>query len=213
MRPAPGPVPKKLPNVSDVTRMIIKMMNRPDIRLADHSIASLWETFGDGTPAWITGSNVWMPAVYGVGLAEPADYDVVFMTPEGCDRFVKGALSELNRRLPPGTKQYTLGQSKFGSHRILHPDGRGIIDAWSLGSSESIGEVLMTYPHPYQRAAFLLSRSPSPGCLFRVVGEFVSARDEKQSVGIFGRIAQASGGGYPGARVARPTAGLLDKLR
>lgn len=201
MRDAPRPLPSKLPNVTDIAKMIQRAIERPDIRLGDYSIGQLLEELGDGTPAWLTGSNVWMPAMFGEALDPPGDYDVVFATQEAATRFAERAVSVLNHRIPATAGEYRITDNKFGSGRITHPDGKHVIDAWSLGDSETIGEVLMSYPRPYQRAAYYVSRNPSPGCVFRIApgsGDEIVPVPSKP--GIFARIsAKKSRSSYPGA--------------
>ena len=200
MRAAPGPIPKKMPDVATAAKQIQRILDRPDVRLGDASIGSLIELFSDGTPVWLTGSNVWLPAVYGESPVG-ADYDVVFSDPTAADRFVKGVVAELNRRVPSGAGKYTLGATIFGSGRIFHPDGKGVIDAWTLGDNDSICETLMSYPEPHQRCAYYVSRSPSPGCVFRIANDGQAQRLKKSS--IFGRISQAATNNYPGRAEAK----------
>lgn len=202
MRAAPRPLSKNLPKLQDIAAMIQhRVVDRPDIRLGDYSIGQLVEELGDGTPTWLTGSNVWMPAMFGEMLPEPSDYDIVFATQAAATRFLDLARYQLNRRLPPDMRtRYELANNKFGSGRLLHPNGTILMDVWSLGDSETIGEVLMGYPHAYQRAAYYLSRTPSPGCIFRIANDGSEAREAKdKKPSIFSRIARSRATStYPG---------------
>lgn len=190
MRPAPGPIPDTLPDILKTSVEIQRIIDRPDTRLGDASIGALVRKFGRNSPAWLTGSNVWLPAIF--EQQSDSDYDIVFYDPTSAGHFVVGVLGELNRRAPAGAGAYTMGSTGFGSSRIVHPGGKGIIDVWCLGNNESIGELLMGFPHAHQRCAFYLSENPSPGCLFRLV------RPKFFGVGLFDRIASSSSTNYPG---------------
>lgn len=138
------------------------------------------EAYGDGTPVWLTGSTVWMPAVFGLDPPSGNDADLIFSSESACDRFVQGVLSELNRRSPGFT--FTKGTTAFGAARILLPvapgpkrayptaQPPGVIDAWALGPGESVAEILMSYLHDYQRAAYCMNRSiaGSSGAVTRI---------------------------------------------
>jgi hypothetical protein len=190
MRAAPGRIPKTLPDAATSVSMIQReVLDRPDTRLTDMSIGQLVLSLSDGTPAYLTGSNVWFRAVFGgvpgcTGvcrrridkrrfgsmhcLCSQLDYDVVFAAKDAAERFIKGCLSLLNARLPSGT-EFTRTDNSFGNGRIVHPDGSAIIDAWHLEEGESIAELLLGYPEPYQRAAIQLGWTIGPGSLTQVV--------------------------------------------
>ncbi len=192
---------KKMPSIMDAAKMIQKIVDRPQNRLGDASVGSLVELFSDGTPAWLTGSTVWLPAVFGDNPVQDGDFDIVFSSKESCARFVAGAVGELNRRIPTDHKKFEAGTNALGGSRILHPDGKGVIDAWFLGENESIAELVMAYPGgSHYKCAYYISRSPNPGCLFRLV----NVSEEKASL---------DDTAYPGRRTtAKKKKGLLDGL-
>ena len=161
-RPAPAPLPTTLPDHDTAFRHILKVINTPRVRLYDLCIDALVENYCDGSPCWLTGSNVWMPAVFGMDPDPNADFDIVFETQNACDRFTDGVLKSLSGF------SFTKGESGFGATRILHPDGKGVIDAWAI-PGHSIAELLVGYQDNYQRAAFSMSRSPTAGSLTRLV--------------------------------------------
>jgi len=186
-RPAPGPIPRPLPDQEQAARLIEKFVNAPRVVLGDATLRNLIETYSDGTPVWLTGSSVWMPAVFSMDPPSDNDYDLVFSTQAACDRFVNGFMAEMNARVPGFT--YKKGASQFGATRIFAPDNssrvrslgnifaqiqagaKGIVDAWALEPGESIAEVLMSYKENYQRCAYLMNRSVagSAGALTRIV--------------------------------------------
>lgn len=199
MRPAPGFVPTRLPEQSFVVDAMKRVLNRPDIRLMDRSIKQLTE----GYDAWLTGSNVWMPAVFGKVLEPAGDYDVLFADEAQCTEFIDKTLKLLNKHLPPDINPYSLGETMFGSGRIFAPNGVGIIDAWTIKGS--ISETLMGYPYGYVRAAFRISQTIGPSDLVRIPSNDVSApvpAPQKFSTlsRLAGPIKQMSNGGYPGRR-------------
>lgn len=185
MRSAPRKIDKKtMPSIADAAKMIQKTVDRPWQRLGDASIGSLVELFGDGTPVWLTGSSVWLTAVFGMPPDYGGDFDVVFSTKEATEKFVKGALSELNSRLPPGYKGFEATTNALGGSRILHPDGKGVIDAWHLGDNESIAELIMAYPGGIQnRCAYYISKNQLPSNLIRIVSPGAD-RDEDENDGL-----------------------------
>lgn len=182
MRAAPRRIPTKLPDAAQAVRSIQReVLDRPDTRLTDLSIGQLVLELGDGTPIYLTGSNVWYRSVFGGVpgcpevcrratrcLCSQLDYDLVLSSEESAEAFVERVLCTLNRRLP-SDRRFTRETNSFGNGRIVHPDGRGIIDAWALGEGESIGELLLGYPELHQRSALHVSRSVSAGSLFRIV--------------------------------------------
>jgi hypothetical protein len=193
-----------MPTISEAARMIQREIDRPRTRLTDATLASLVHDFSDGTAAWLTGSTAWLPAVYGIDPDPNGDLDVVFATQAACDRFVRGTLAVLNSVRPQGCKPYTLKTTARGGARILHPDGSHVIDAWALGECESIGELLLAYPDvgDHIKCAFYISKNPSVGCLFRLIGqkkaEAIKATNGRWD-SIFKGISQAKATGYPGA--------------
>lgn len=190
MRPAPRAIPKRLPDTEQAVISIQgEVLDRPDIRLTDLSIGQLILDLGDGTPAYLTGSNVWLRSVFGyssqaclsgkrrcTGYARQADcicqerldYDVVFSSQESSEAFIHRVISTMNRRIPKGM-DFVRTENAFGKGRILHPSGEPIIDAWALEPGESIGELLMGFPERHQRSALHVSRSVSAGSLFRII--------------------------------------------
>ncbi len=199
MRPAPRAIDKAtMPSVAEAAKMIQRTVNRPWPRLEDTSIGELVETCGDGTPAWLTGSMVWLTAVFGMPPDVNGDFDVVFSTKESAAKFVHGAVCVLNGLLPQGHKKFEASTNALGGSRIVHPDGKHVIDAWCLGDNESISELIMAYPGGvHNRCAYYLSRTPSPGCLFRIV----TVNEEKE------RMDNSS---YAGKKPAAPS--LLGSL-
>lgn len=173
MRPAPGNIPATLPTVDKVIKNITYLMDVRRPRLMNHSISDLVNQFSDGSPKWLTGSTVWLPAVFDK-VDESTDLDIVFSSKDSCERFITGVLGVL-----PGYQRST---NTWGSDRILHPDGEHVIDVWSLEDDESIEELLLTYPNDYQRVAYFMTWSgASPGYLTRII--------KKRT-----RIKQATGG-------------------
>lgn len=239
MRPAPRKISKsEMPTVAVAAKAIQKgVVDKPWIRLGDASIGSLIELFGDGSPVWLTGSSVWLPAVFGMEPDFSGDFDVVFSTKEATERFVNGAVAELNRRIPKGHKQFEAVTNKLGGSRINHPDGEGVIDAWFTGENESIAELVAAYPGgAHIRCAYLVSRHHTPGNLFRLIDETLFGEDDypyraadsddssyygaakrtrtpkvKTYDSIFSQIKQSDP--YPGKPAASLLSGLLSGLR
>lgn len=180
MRAAPGSIPKVMPSIEKATKNIVYLLDKPRERLLGKSVSELVNTFSDGTAKWLTGSTVWLPAVFDQ-VDENTDIDIVFASKDAAERFIVGALNNL-----PG---YTRTTNTWGSGRILHPDGAHVIDAWSLEDDESIEELLLTYPNDYQRCAYFITwGGSSPAYLTRII--------KKRT-----RIRQAQGG-YRRARPA-----------
>lgn len=177
MRPAPSEIPSTLPSVDKVVKNITYLMDVRRARLLDHSISDLVNNFSDGSPKWLTGSTVWLTAVFDK-VDESTDLDIVFSSKDSCERFITGALTAL-----PG---YQRSPNTWGSGRILHPDGEHIIDVWSLEDDESIEELLLTYPNDYQRCAYFMTWSgASPGYLTRIIKKRTRI---KQTTGGYGRV-------------------------
>jgi len=165
-----------------------EVLDRPDIRLTDLTIGQLILDLGDGTPAYLTGSNVWLRSIFGktvfcdtgkrrctpharqVGCAclDRLDYDIVLSSKESAEAFIVRMLSTLNRRVPQG-HEFTRSENAFGNGRIVHSAGDPIIDVWHLETGESIGELLLGYPEAYQRSALHVSHHITAGSLFRIV--------------------------------------------
>jgi hypothetical protein len=206
VREAPRPLPGKLPSIPESAKRLQRIVDRPQNRLADLSVGCLVELAGDGTPAWLTGSTVWLPAVFSEDPIRDGDFDIVFSSRESTETFVKRALTELNRRAPRG-QEFTVATNALGGSRILHPDGRGVIDAWYVGEDQSIAELLVAYPRhtgDHICCAYLLGRNPTPANLLRIVripeGPLV-----QKPAGLFSKIRDASpamSGAYPTARKA-----------
>lgn len=182
MRLAPGPIPACMPNPHRISELVGSVMDRPNIRLGDASLSELWRKFGGKATAWFTGSNVWMPAVFDTQMKTPADYDIIFENPIHCAAFSAAVINELNARIPESVGRFTMGSTQFGSCRIIHPDGAGVMDCWSLNDGESICEALLTYPHDYQRAAYLISSTRGPGCVFRIARDGSAGREQKEKI-------------------------------
>lgn len=224
MRPAPRQINKsQMPSVADAARMIQRTVDHKWARLGDASIGSLVMKFSEGSPAWLTGSSVWLSAVFGLPPDLSGDLDVVFADRNALERFTNGVVKELNRRLPddmPG--RYELSVNALGGARILHPDGRGVIDAWHLGDNESIGELVMAFPGgDHVHCAYYISQSPSSGCLFRIVDVPKSFEKMKRPTPsyygaptpvIFGTVTQAKDS-YPGKATAPSLGSLLGSLK
>lgn len=183
MRPAPGPIPSVLPSLVDATRSVVYLLDMPRERLGGFSLSQLVNEFSGGGLKWLTGSTVWLPAVFGKVDTE-TDLDVVFETKDDCERFCRGVTGVLT------PKGYFTQDNVWGSRRFMHPDGKHIIDAWALEDDESIAELLLTYPNDYQRCAFNITWSGStPAYLTRIIKTRTRIRES------------ASGGGYRRARV------------
>ncbi len=203
-------IPSRLPDTEQAVESVrTEALDRPDIRLADLSIGQLILELSDGSPTFLTGSNVWLRAVFGRSsdvcrsrrrrctehsreidclCQERLDYDVVLSSKESVERFIEGSLSILNSRLPK-SHRYLRTRNSFANGRIIDPSGANIIDAWSLDPGESIGELLMSYPEAYQRAAIHVGHTVSAASLFRIVRADFDIR-------CIGRTARSSS--YPG---------------
>lgn len=130
----------------------------------------LMRRFAPNEPAWLTGSTVWLPAVFGDPPVPNGDFDLVFSDALACKLFIQGTVDQLNSVLPPGQAEYAITNTRFNGARILHPDGSGVMDVWHLADNESIGELLLAYPgDTHIKCAYYLSENPSSGCLFRLV--------------------------------------------
>lgn len=174
MRPAPGPIPERLPDTAKVLGNIQYLLNLPRENLAGITLRSLIDTYGAG-PVWLTGSTVWLPAVFDT-VDENTDFDLVFGAPETANEFAFDVLQHLNRKRPG---QYRFSRNRFGSARIeltkpasYHLQGHTsvqIMDIWALDGDESIAELLMSYPHDYQRASFYVSNTYDVTNLTRIV--------------------------------------------
>lgn len=191
MRAAPGPIPATMPDTDKVLRNLIHLVDKPRAHLCDLSVSQLVDMYANG-PTWLTGSTVWLPAVFDI-VEYDTDFDIVLATKEAAQKFIDGVLGELNRRIPDG---YHLGRSRFGSGRIEKseriiapapvdnntwrtpvlaglepaPYFKPIIDIWALDGDESIAELLMSYPHDYHRAAFYMGfGAPQAAALTRIV--------------------------------------------
>lgn len=177
MRAAPGSIPKVMPTLDQATKNIVYLMDKPRARLKGYCISELVNTYADGSPKWLTGSTVWLPAVFNQ-VDENTDLDIVFSSKDAAERFIVGALGVL-----PG---YTRAANTWGSGRILHPDGTHVIDAWALEDDESIEELLLTYPNDYQRCAYFMTWSgASPAYLTRIIKKRTRIR---QAAGGYGRV-------------------------
>jgi len=194
MRKAPRPIPANLPDVSTAAALVYDVVHRRNNRLADASLGELVELFSDGTPAWLTGSSCWLPTVFGMPPDRGNDLDVVFSSRLACERFVKGAVAELNRRAPKD-QEFQVLTNKLGGSRIVHSDGQHVIDAWYLGEGESIAELVMAYPKEtgeHVRVAYQISRNPNAGCLTRIVK--VGETKTSYTRGIIDKIVKPLGG-------------------
>lgn len=161
MRPAPGPIPDVMPSIEDATKNITFLMDIPRPQLGGYAISQLVNEYSDGTPKWLTGSTVWLPAVFGE-VDKNTDLDIVFQTKNALDIFIHGVEASL-----PG---YTVTQNGNQGKRVIHPNGEHVIDAWHLETDESIAELLMAFPNPYQRCAFFMTWTGSSlGYLTRIV--------------------------------------------
>lgn len=164
MRPAPGPIPSRLPDVDRVLRNLTHLVDRPRDVLCGSNLADLTYTHATG-PVWLTGSTVWLPAVFNM-VDYNTDFDLVFATPNSAQSFIESVLEELNQRAPG---KYATERKAFGSARLTC-EGKQFMDVWALHDDESIAELLLSYPHDYQRAAFFMSRNaPVMSSLTRVV--------------------------------------------
>jgi hypothetical protein len=186
MRPPPGRMPGKLPSTEVAGRNIKHLVDKARERLSGLSLRTLLEAYGDGSPKWLTGSTVWLPAVYDM-VEYDTDLDIVFQDREACQFFAEGTLEALNREIattppttaptthpappvPLGGGKYTMSSNRWGSGRIVHPDGKHVMDIWSLETDESIAELLMSYPEAHQRCAYFLSwNAPDASMLTRIV--------------------------------------------
>jgi hypothetical protein len=173
MRPAPGPIPSTLPEVNKVLRNLVSVTDHRRTRLMDYSISELVNTFTDGSPVWLTGSSVWLPAVFDT-VEYNTDYDLVFANKDNAQRFIESVLKTLQdahlKGVDPLTASYHLTRNDHGKARIHHPDGEHLIDAWHLDGDETIEELLMSYPNDYHRAAFFMSwGAPTAAHLTRIV--------------------------------------------
>jgi hypothetical protein len=164
MRPPPCPIPSVLPDVDRVLGQLTQLIDKPRDVLCGSNLADMVHTYATG-PVWLTGSTVWLPAVFNV-VDYNTDFDLVFATPNSAQYFIEGILEELNQRAPG---KYKTERKKFGSARLTC-EGKPFMDVWALDGDESIAELLLSYPHDYQRAAFFMSRSaPVMSSLTRVV--------------------------------------------
>lgn len=191
------PLPSKPAPIDVASKKIAKFISTPRTRICDSSLQELFESFSDGTPAWLTGSSVWLPAVYNEEPDRDGDMDVIFATQAAAARFLKNVVAELDRRAPAG-QRFVITNNSFGSGRILHPDGKPVFDIWACTDDQTIHEALLQYPadRPEIRCAYLLSRSPTGACLVRMLPQ-----KEKTAGGIFDGIRNmpvAKSGGYPG---------------
>lgn len=118
-RPAPRPVPKVMPSMATACEFIEKYLNAPRMRLGDLSIRQLVDTYSTG-PVWLTGSTVWMTAVFDEPPPPDNDIDLIFGDPYDCNRFVQRVMGELNRRAPG--YEYKPATSAFGAQKILFPE-------------------------------------------------------------------------------------------
>lgn len=188
MRPAPSAIPTTMPSYDDAVRNIVYLMDMPRAALCDMAISELVNLYDLGTPKWLTGSTVWLPAVFNQ-VDKNTDLDIVYKEKDACDAFAEGALKTLTKRMTG----YSVSRNGNNGWRFFTPDGTHIIDTWHLEADESIEELLMTYPEPYQRAAYYMTWSgSSPGYLTRIV------KDRPRFTrggGIFGRIERAGGYG------------------
>lgn len=179
MRPAPGSIPDKMPDVDKVNRNLVHLTDAPRERLAGYSISGLVQAYTSGS-VWLTGSTVWLPAVFDV-VDHDTDADLVFADSKACTKFVDSVLAELNAQKG--------GYYLERSGRICHPDGKNVIDAWSLQDDETIEEVLMAYPHDYQRAAFFMSWGAPTACsLTRIIKLRKRTGTNVNAVNLFSRI-------------------------
>ncbi len=166
-----------MPSIGDAAKKIQNIVDRPQNRLGDASIGSLVELFSAGSPAWLTGSTVWLPAVFGDDPVRDGDFDIVFYNKEATAKFVAGVLGDLNRRAPVGHR-FDSTTNALGGTRITHPDGKGVIDAWHLGDNESIAELIEAYPGArHYKCAYQISKNPTAGNLLRLV----KRSEEKES--------------------------------
>ncbi len=162
-----------MPSITTAANMIQKSLNINNKRLGTLSINQLFYDLHFKGPVWITGSTVWLQAAFGVLPDPDGDFDIVFQHAEDCNLWVKKTLEILNRHIPTNRFQFTLVVTAFGSHRILDPDGKGIIDAWSL-HDESIAELITSFPGgPHVRCAYLIdTKSTSTSAnLLRLIKE------------------------------------------
>lgn len=210
---------KKMPAPSEVVKLMKKVCERPNTRLADLSVNGIFDCFDRGTAVWLTGSSVWLPASFGEMPERECDLDLVFEDPITLQVWANALLQTLNCRMmgvtsmkefPKGVAGFTVIENKLGGARILHPDGKGVIDMWHLAENQSIAELVSDYPgETYIRCAWHLSRSPSVGSLLRLAKEDVDLRSKRR---LFDdEIHPASG--YPGRGKTVPMRpGLLNAI-
>lgn len=197
MRPAPGPIPDVMPTYEGAIRKIVFLMDIPRERLMNYSISELVNTYSDGTPKWLVGSTVWLPAVFGQ-VDKETDLDIVFQKEDAARRFVNGTLEALNSR----KEGFTAGANGNNGLRVIHPDRTHIMDIWWMEPDETIEEMLMSFPHPYQRCGYYMTWSgSSPAYLRRIVKERVRMRRAENPLATLfdnlGRARQATPYGRP----------------
>ena len=175
MRPAPGPIPDRMPAIDDAVRNIVQLIDMPRNQLQGYSLSQLVNEYSDGSAKWLTGSTVWLPAVFGE-VDKSTDFDLVFQNKDGWQRFCEGVEASLSN-----VTRHNMGNGV----RYSLPDGDHIIDAWYLIDDETIGELLLTFPYAYQRCAYYLTWSgASPAYLTRIIK--VRTRFERREGG-YGR--------------------------
>lgn len=178
MRTPPGPIPTTLPSISQVIKKLHETVHRPITRLADSSLFSLTECFNHGD-VWLTGSSVWLQAVFNMPPDLNGDFDLVFSNRDNCYGFLEIAMEKLNSRIGKTDKKdgftfftpggFTVVTNKLGGSRITHPDGRGVIDIWHL-ENESIAECVAAFPGgDHVKCAYEISQYPRTANLTRVV--------------------------------------------
>lgn len=181
-------MPQCLPDIERAAARIQReAVDRPDRRLADASIGQLVLSLTT-KPAYLTGSNAWLRAIYDAECPAGLDYDVVLSSEAEAQRFIQGCIESLNRRMPE-SHRFSTSTTMFGSARIVDPSGVPIIDAWHLDAGESIAELIMGYPHEHQRAAYLIGVNPGPSGLVRL-----ARRAERRMA-----VGKMRSSGYPGS--------------
>lgn len=167
MRTPPGSIPSILPKIQNVVMDIHETLKRPIVRLGDASLYDL--TIAHRGHVWLTGSAVWLTAVFGMNPDIGGDFDLVFTDANRAEIFADSVLRRLNARVG-SQHQYTRGSNMLGSNTILHPDGKKVMDCWALGN-ESIAEMLAAYPKvgDHIKCAYLITETPAIGNLTRLV--------------------------------------------